>query len=466
MTRKKIVLLSAGILLVLLLAGGWYIKNNSKSFAVSSLNVFQKVTKILPLSKDTKKEVELVNELVQKYTAKDDVTHTFLLLLQNNYELRPGGGFLGQYAIITVKNGEVLSTKFEDANLLDQRINAKVTPPYALTRKLQIKKWKFRDSNFSPDYPTNVEKALYFYRLAGGGSAGQFDGVVAVNSTVFNHVLGLTGPVTVNGHTFNEADGALKLEEVVERAYLGEDVAAEAKQARKNIMKTLTSELVGKLMTLNNIPKIAELGLEELRNKNVMIWMADKDTQQKVSDLGWAGAINQSWDGDYLMFVDANLGGLKTDYYVNRKIDYTVDFTAGEKPLATAVYTYNNTAPAADWRTTDYHTFVRLYAPKGSIYKERFMINAVTTGDDLGHYFMGGYVDAEIGQGDVTTTLKYELPTSITPTDYKLLVQKQSGIIKPLPVRIKLITPSGTFEQDAEIIHDTEFQFKETEEQK
>lgn len=456
------------VLAVVLIAGGvfWYIKNNTQEFAISSLNVFQKVTKILPISPDTKKEVEVVNELVAKYTAKDEKTYTFLLLLQNNYELRPGGGFLGQYAVVKVKNGEVLSTKFEDANLLDQRINAKVTPPAALTRKLQIKKWKFRDSNFSPDYPTNVEKALYFYRLAGGGSGEQFDGVIAVNADVFNHVLELTGPITPTGYstTFSADDGARKLEEVVEKAYLGDDVPAESKQARKNIMKVLTAEMSQKLMTLGNIPRIADLGLEELRNKNVMVWIRDENIQKKIAEVNWAGEVNQTWEKDYLMFVDANLGGLKTDYYVTRKIDYTVDFTTGGKPFATAVYTYNNTAPRADWQTTDYHTFVRLYVPKGSVYKERFMINAVTQGEELGHYFMGGYVDAEIGQGDVTTTLKYELPDTIKPEGYELMIQKQSGI-KPLPVNIKLITPNGTFEQKSEIIHDTVFQFKETEEQ-
>ena len=86
--------------------------------------------------------------------------YAFLLLLQNNMELRPGGGFLGQYAVIKVKNGEVVSSFFEDANLLDQRITARVTPPWPLTQYMQIKKWKFRDSNFSPDFPTNVEKAV------------------------------------------------------------------------------------------------------------------------------------------------------------------------------------------------------------------------------------------------------------------------------------------------------------------
>ncbi len=78
-------------------------------------------------------------------------------------ELRPGGGFLGQYAVAEVKNGEVVSFFIEDANLLDQRITAKVSPPYPFTRMMSIKKWKFRDSNFSPEFFRLIaEKAKLF----------------------------------------------------------------------------------------------------------------------------------------------------------------------------------------------------------------------------------------------------------------------------------------------------------------
>ncbi len=464
-SRRQKIFFALIILLVIGLGTGFfYAKNNKTEFAAGGLSLFQKVSKFLPLSTDTKKEIEVVDKLVSELTKKDGVTRTYMLMLQNNHELRPGGGFLGQYAIVKIKDGEVISQKFEDANLLDQRINAKVTPPYPLTRKMQIKKWKFRDSNFSPDFPTNVEKAEYFYRLAGGGE--KFDGVVAVNGDVFNRVLELTGPLTPQGYntTFTSEDGAIKLQEVVERAYLGDDVPAESKQARKNIMKVLTADMITKLSSLNNIPKVADLGLEELRKKNVMINLKDPNLQSLVESVNWAGKVNQEWAGDYLMFVDANLGALKTDYYVKRRIDYTVDFT-GEKPFATAVYAYNNTAPTNDWRTSDYHTYVRAYVPKGSVYKERFMINAVAPGEDLGRTFIGGYVDAEINQGDVTTTLKYELPETITADNYSLMIQKQSGI-GILPVHIKIITKDKTIEQSADIIHDTTFTFQESEEEK
>ena len=71
-----------------------------------------------------------MNTLTQKLTEKNGRDWKFMIFLQNNAELRPGGGFLGQYAIVDIKNGEVVSSFVEDANLLDQRIVASVSPPY------------------------------------------------------------------------------------------------------------------------------------------------------------------------------------------------------------------------------------------------------------------------------------------------------------------------------------------------
>jgi hypothetical protein len=102
----------------------------------------EKMSKFLPISQDEKKELEVVNLIVGTLTKNDNQERKFLVLLQNNAELRPGGGFLGQYAIIKIKNGEVISTYVEDANLLDQRITAKVSPPYPFKRMIQLKSWK------------------------------------------------------------------------------------------------------------------------------------------------------------------------------------------------------------------------------------------------------------------------------------------------------------------------------------
>jgi hypothetical protein len=467
-TPKRAVI--AAVILVLI-GGVFYLgsfaKTHKKEIALGGLSIFEKVSKLLPIEADTKAEIEVVNTLAEKLTQKDGQTRAYMIMLQNNYELRPGGGFLGQYAIIKVKDGEVLSTYVEDANLLDQRITAKITPPYPLTLMLQLKKWKFRDSNFSPDFPTNADKAQYFYRLAGGRE--QFDGVIAVNATVFDHILNITGPIEIPGYgTYTNTDASMKLEEQVEKAYLGDNVPAELKQNRKAVMKKIAAEIMARLTKLNNVPKLAEFAQTELRDKNIMIWFKDPALQALIERVHWDGSVAKDWNSDYLMVVDANLGALKSDYYVKRSLDYAVDFTAGPKPIATMTYRYNHTATHGDWRTSDYHTYTRVLTPFGSKYIDgsRQKTGGVSTqnNEEFNKTFFGYKVDAIMNR-ELTTSIQYELPDTITAENYQLLIQKQSGIGN-IPVTIRLKTNKGEFTQEATLAKDLKLSLQEVEEER
>lgn len=445
-----------------------YVNAHKQEFALGGLAGFVQVSKFLPIEPDTKKEIEVVGELVSRFTAVNGETHTFLLLLQNNYELRPGGGFLGQYGILKVKDGKIVSFYVEDANLLDQRITAKITPPWPLKRYMQIRNWKFRDSNFSPDFPENVEKAEYFYRLSGG--SGSFDGVIAVNADVLNHVIGITGPITIPGFgTYTSENAAIELEEDVELAYLGDDVPAESKQHRKDVMKRLAAAIVERAMNIQDIKKFADLGLTELRDKNVQLYFHDPELQALVESVHWGGRVAVDWgaDKDYLYVVDANMGALKSDYYVRRSLDYVVDFTTGT-PTATLTYTYDHTAPYGNWRTSDYHTYTRVLAPLGSVYVDgsRVKTGGVSSwdDDDWQKTVFSYKVDALIGQ-TLPTSISYTLPDTITAENYELLIQKQSGI-GTIPVTVTVKTNDEEYVQTADLAKDLRFSFQTTEEER
>lgn len=433
-----------------------FAKDNKKVIAIKSLRLIDKFSGLLLIEEDSKKEIAVLDKLVGEFTKKDDQVKTFLVLLQNNMELRPGGGFLGQYAVIKIKNGELVSAFVEDANLLDQRITAKITAPYPFKRMMQTKNWKFRDSNFSPDFPTNAEKAKYFLRLSGGNSS-QFDGVIAVNATVLNDIIRLTGPISVSGYpeVFTAENAVLKLEEKVEKAYIMNPELDT--QNRKAILKKMAPVILDKLLTLGNISKMANLAHEEMQKKNIMLYFADSRLQELADSVYWSGKMAVDWSGDYLMAVDANMGALKTDYYIKREMEYEVNFT-GEKPVVMLRIKYKNTAPYGDWRTSDYHSYLRIYAPKGSKFLEREMIGSPITNDDFGKTYFGSIVHVLI-RGETNAMIKYELPENISLENYRLLIQKQSGT-GDIPVKVKIITPDGQSEHQETLIKDLKFELK------
>ncbi len=457
MNKKQKITIGILITIILLaLVAFFSLKKTDKvSILSNSISVAKNVINLLPIKDDTKKEIQTIDALSKEFTKNDNLERRYLILLQNNMELRPGGGFLGQYAIIKIKNGEITQMYFEDANLLDQRIKAKIPAPYPFKRMMSIKRWKFRDSNFSPDFPTNVEKAKYFYRLSGRNS--DFDGVIAVNSNTFNNIFKLTGPITVPGYnvTLNDKNATLKLEEIVEKKYILDNTIDT--QNRKAVMKTLMRLIIEKLNHINNIPKISRFVLEELRNKDIMLNFKNEELQKMISGVHWDGGVSKEWNGDYLMLSDANMGALKTNYYITREINYSVDLT-GEKPIASLEVLYKNSATYGDWRTSDYHSYFRVYVPKGSKLLERKMVSYPLIQEDFGKTYFGFLLHVLInGQTDVK--IKYELPESIRKENYKLLIQKQSGM-GDVPVKITVKTSKGEFTQESILRKDLKFEIK------
>ncbi len=457
---KKVIIRS--IIIGLVIIGGYggfiFFKDNKKMVAISALNIADKISSLLLIPPDEQKELSVVNQLVQEFSKQDGATRTFLLMLQNSMELRPGGGFLGQYAIVKIKNGEVVSTFVEDANLLDQRIPDGVEPPAVLAKKLSLKNWKFRDSNFSPDFPTNVAKAEYFLRLA--GSPSKFDGVIAVDSQAFNDVFQLTGPLSAPGNAtvFDSTNATLKLEELVEKPYLL-DQSLDT-QNRKAIMKNLALVIVKKLSNIGDVPKIADFFHKELQNKNIMLNLSDENLQKLVDDVHWSGKVANSWGGDYLMMVDSNMGALKTDYYMKREISYDLDLT-GEKPIVTLNFLYKNTAQVGDWRTSDYHSYLRVYVPEGAKLLENKMVSPLgSNGTEFGKTYFG-FILHTVMRTQTAAMIKYELPNNFTQDDYRLLVQKQSGV-GDVPIKIHIKTKEGKeFNQEGVLQGDLNFQINQ-----
>jgi len=94
-----------------------------------------------------------------------DQPKTYLFLFQNNSELRPTGGFIGTYGILKIHNGEMVSFETDNIYNLDRapQYILQEEAPAPIAKYLEQKYWSLRDINWSPDFPTTAEKALYMY---------------------------------------------------------------------------------------------------------------------------------------------------------------------------------------------------------------------------------------------------------------------------------------------------------------
>ncbi|MFA5318027.1 MAG: DUF4012 domain-containing protein [Patescibacteria group bacterium] len=110
----------------------------------------------------------------------EEQEQVYLILLQNNTELRPTGGFIGNYGILKIKEGRITSLYIDDIYNLDKLAEEKleIIPPEPLRKYFNRERWFLRDINWSPDFSISAHRAWAMYLLEGGQE--KIDGIIAV----------------------------------------------------------------------------------------------------------------------------------------------------------------------------------------------------------------------------------------------------------------------------------------------
>jgi hypothetical protein len=424
------------IIAVILLIG-WFFFWQWKNKGYEGLNP---LVNILPVNQEIKTDMQALTRVADAMLVKDGRERVYLILLQNNTELRPGGGYIGSFAILKMRDGHVTDFAVHDTNIFDGREPKTIEPPYPMRETLRVTAWQMRDSNWSPDFPTNALKAEEMYHLGDGGE--HFDGIFGVTTNLLTSILKLTGPITPEGYdkTFTAETAVDDLEYQVEQQWWKD---GESLGTRKQIIRTLGDSILAKAkgFGLKEKQALFETFLANLHQKDIQVYFKDEALQNEINKAGWSGRVDTSWTEDYLSVVDANLSALKTDRLMDRHIDYTVDMT-GSDTRATVAITYKNNGTQKDWRTSDYQSFVRVYAPDGSWLDS--VTGAVTQpvfGTELSKKYFGALIQVPLGS-EKTVTFKYTLPKTVTREYYDLKLDKQAGV-NNTTASIHILKPGG-----------------------
>lgn len=367
---------------------------------------------------------------------------TYLFLLLNNTELRPGGGFIGTYGTVRLVDGSIESFVTDDIYALDGPAEdfLNEAPPEPLKRYLRADRWFMRDANWSPDYAVSSMNVERFYHLE-NGSAEDLDGVIGITPTVIERLLDVTGPITVDGTTFTSENVTDELEYRVEIGFVDDGIPV---AQRKEVVGDLGDALVDRLLSLplsqlRVLVALAETAIEE---KHLLAYFADPALQVVADARGWSGRLPAA-EGDELLVVDANLASLKSDPAIERTVRYSLTPDGdGFRARAEIEYRHRGTF---NWKTTRYRTYTRFYVPLGSEFLsgEGAMVDdklndparregTFDVSEDLGRSVFGGFISIEPGETR-TLAVEYRLPERISEMirlgSYRLDARKQLGTL-------------------------------------
>jgi len=370
----------------------------------------------------------------------------YLLIFENNMELRPTGGFIGSYGIITIENGDVKKIFTDDVYNLDKLSEGKMKKlaPWPMLKYNNQKYWYLRDANWLANWPDSAKKITEFFheeRINANLPDQTIDGVIAITPDFIANMLEVVGPIASQGLTFSAKNFALDLEKFVEFDFAKYGVSY---NERKEIIGDLADSLIAKV---ENIPSsdFIKLGLAFKKNidqKQILVYMFDDKLQKYFSQRNWAGEI-KAVAGDYLLVVDSNLASLKTDSVMERSIKRTLKMNNDGNLLVKVEITYRHKGQFITDFITRYRTYTKVYVPKDSWFERGWiragegeipldMAKDLEYGNEFGKSY-GAYFLVIEPQKTKTIILEYKLPEALKNQyqngQYSLVVQKQPGTI-------------------------------------
>ena len=321
---------------------------------------FAQLADRLPTLVDTIGEFLTFSDMAQTVLGADG-SKRYLVIFQNNTEIRATGGFMGSFAELDVKDGVITGMNVPDGGTYDlqgsMRHNVAAPEPLQLLNA----RWEFQDSNWFPDFPTTARQIMDFYQDAGGGSV---DGVVAVNATYVADLIGLLGPMDMPeyGRTITSENFLEETQEIVELEYDREE------NKPKAFIGDLAPILIDRAMSGEPEDFLTLLDRVDagLRSRDIQIYFSNDALERSVLDLGWGGEMKAT-DGDYLMLVNTNLGGGKTDGVIGERVNLavSVDEQGGITNTVTVTRTHFGES-GASFSGVNNVNYARLYVPQGA----------------------------------------------------------------------------------------------------
>lgn len=293
-----------------------------------------------------------------------DSDKSYLLLFQNNMELRPGGGFIGSYGLVDFSKGQVKNFLIHDVYDADGQLKGHIEPQFAIRRYLPSVHLYLRDSNFDLDFGNSASTAAF---LLNQELNKQVDGVFAVDVSFVRELIKAVGPLYIPEYkeTVDKDNFYLLTQTHAEKNFFP------GSTQKKDFLFSVFNALKNKLTNekASYVPLIEALG-KGIEEKHVQFAFSD----QTIHDLFRVNRLHSSlWDPreddgvtipDYLGISEANLGVNKANYFVKRKIvqHTSIDENGTISGKVTIMYKNQSTK----WPGGDYKNYLRLVVPLGT----------------------------------------------------------------------------------------------------
>jgi hypothetical protein len=362
----------------------------------------------------------------------------YLLLFQNNTELRPTGGFIGTYGILEISDGKISNLFIDDIYHLDSKVIGKLNNkvPAPLKKYLKMEEWYMRDCNWNPDFPSTAQDCLNLYKIESEDEK-EINGIITLTPDIIAKIFKIIGAQEVGGVLFESNNFTSDLQKAVELYYKERGATH---WERKDIISSLAEVIIDRFQYLDfkEYGEVIDVISKGLKTKDILVYSENPSLQNLFLQSNWTGQIINV-DSDYLMIVDSNLASFKSDQYMERDVNYQLRQNENNELIATLILKYQHHG-SFSWNSTRYRTYTRVLVPQGSELIEVIgaMDNDRSTKKgqvdvylEYNKQIFGAFIAIEPGQNN-SLIFKYKLPENIkeqiNEKKYEIYLQKQPGV--------------------------------------
>ncbi len=390
---------------------------------------------------------------------------SYLILFQNNAEIRPGGGFLGSFAKIDLADGKVAKIDFEkNIYTLDKEFLATGEAIASANEYIPISaNLTLRDSNNSADFAQSAKNVMSQYQKETGEKT---DGLIALDTTLFRNLLQVVGPIDMPEYNLKVTPENF-LRDVQYQVEVGyyQDKSNWSENQPKKILADMMPKFLSLIFESKNQKGVIEKILQGVKEKHLLFYFDSPKLEDLADGINAAGKIHNGY-GDFLYLSDANIGGLKSSLNTKETVRQNVEIgNSGSVVEKISIIRQHN--GSYEWPDGVNNNYLRVYLPlsaeissvdfisgnndpisKSELSSDLKSEKTVEFGKSVVSFWQNTKPGAE-SRTDVGYKREGAINVSGETFDYQITIQKQPGI-ESFDWQLYLVYPEGWQPQNVE----------------
>lgn len=236
----------------------------------------------------------------------------YLILFQNNDEIRPTGGFIWSLALATIKNWKLESFEKDDVYAYEWEINKVYTDKQKAPKWLDRITWTFwlRDANYFVDFKDSSNSINYFLEKIDK----KVDWIIYINQNIIRDFLDLTWWIYFD--TVNEVITSENFSILISTLVEAETFKLWTLGTPKQILFDFANLFFAKLKQDKDYFWYLDIIIKNIKSRDLVIYSLNSDENNLLWKLWLNWTINYSDTFDFAYPVFTSIWWNKSDRYI------------------------------------------------------------------------------------------------------------------------------------------------------